>query len=184
MGRWPDADRAVDRGARPPRASMAARSSSTASPLIVPVYDTPRAVNEMAAPSTLPFSMAMGVSAAAAACGAFDRAGEHVAVLAERVDAAARPAAGFRPPQARDALAGRFSLPNRDLRAEFHGFRQDRDGGGLKPGDVASTVISPAYLVDCTKAMQRPLNAFARASPIGLVIGGVAVAGSNHLALP
>jgi hypothetical protein len=31
---------------------------------------------------------------------------------------------------------------------------------GARPGDVASTVMFPAFLEDCTRAMQNPENAF------------------------
>ena len=41
----------------------------------------------------------------------------------------------------------------------FTAFEEMVTLAGVNPGELASTVMVPAVLVDCTRAMQRPENA-------------------------
>jgi len=54
---------------------------------------------------------------------------------------------------------------------------------GVNPGELASTVMVPAALVDSTSAMHHAGKGFARTALIGFVAGRVAVANADRFPL-
>src|ERR1035441_10585498 len=156
----------------PPRPARAARWISITSPLMDPVYETPPAVNEMAVPSTLPFSIATGDSLPPPPRPpAPSIVPVNVLPFWRKVytppppppnpprPAVAATGSGLHMPEmpgpigiscSQAANCGRSCTPFDEIVTGI---------AALKPVDVASTVISPAYLVDWTRAMHKPLKA-------------------------